>query len=299
MGLKKEFYTVNGRVIGERPTGSPRVNYGTDTLGSVTATLFNGALQNTYLYAPFGKQVSRSGAGLDSSFRWVGSYGYRSSEASFAEIYVRARTYSQTYCRWTTVDAFWPKEPPYGYAAARPTSSIDPSGKKARFPHVFCYCIPGGKLEPDSEKEKALPEYIKRILRPYRACLLRHCITYGSRCSRAQTLPGDVCDTFLSACNINSAYTGKYDPCTPTSSVYWRECACVPKFMGDANESNCSETGQYQWQLGFPACRVECSIRVCCFEQQPLLTKAWIDWAAGVIACGKLYPLAESIYGTF
>ncbi len=33
------YYTVNGEIIGERTAGSPRVDYLTDALGSVTATV--------------------------------------------------------------------------------------------------------------------------------------------------------------------------------------------------------------------------------------------------------------------
>lgn len=77
MALSKSYYTVGGEILGERTPIGGRVNYGVDALGSVTSTLVGDAVQNRYAYKPYGSELSRSGAGSDPSFRWVGSQGYR------------------------------------------------------------------------------------------------------------------------------------------------------------------------------------------------------------------------------
>ena len=106
------YYTVNREIIGERTTGSPRVDYLTDALGSVTATVNQSAqVVNTYRYKPYGALLAKTGTGPDPAFGWVGSQGYRPTKQNFSDFYVRARHYDSTMGRWPNVD-------PIGYADA-------------------------------------------------------------------------------------------------------------------------------------------------------------------------------------
>lgn len=117
------YNTVNGLILGEvsDASGSLPKDYLTDALGSVVATVVNGAVQNTYRHAGYGQQVSKTGGGADPKYLWVGGWGYRQG-------YVRRRRYLPSAGSWTSVDPLWPAEPQYAYSGSRPTSSIDPSG---------------------------------------------------------------------------------------------------------------------------------------------------------------------------
>src|SRR5579871_6866417 len=110
MVMKKLFYAVEGEIIGEKAAGSTRVDYLTDALGSVTATVNQSAqVVNTYRYKPYGTQLAKTGMGADPAFGWVGTQGYRPVQKKFSDFYVRARHYSETVGQWTTKDPirFW------------------------------------------------------------------------------------------------------------------------------------------------------------------------------------------------
>ena len=66
------YYTVNGEIIGERTAGSPRVDYLTDALSSVAATVNQSAqVVNTYRYKPYGALLAKTGTGPDPAFGWL------------------------------------------------------------------------------------------------------------------------------------------------------------------------------------------------------------------------------------
>ena len=98
------YYTVDGAIIGES-TGSAAINYATDALGSVTGTLVNGQLQNTYAYKPYGALLAKTGTGADPTMRWAGSNGYRPTGRAQSDYYVRARHLGTIPGRWTTDEA--------------------------------------------------------------------------------------------------------------------------------------------------------------------------------------------------
>ena len=126
------YYTVNGEIIGEKTTGSPRIDYLTDALGSVMATVNQSAqVVNTYRYKPFGGLLAKTGAAADPSFQWVGSQGYRQTGKKYSDVYVRARHYDTRAGRWTTQDPWRFSSGDfnvYGYGRSRPADAIDPSG---------------------------------------------------------------------------------------------------------------------------------------------------------------------------
>lgn len=65
-------------MLGEKAAGGSRLDYLTDALGSVTATVDQtGSVVNRYTYKPYGALLNKSGAGADPSFQGVGSLGYR------------------------------------------------------------------------------------------------------------------------------------------------------------------------------------------------------------------------------
>lgn len=125
------YYTVNGEIIGEKTTGSPRIDYLTDALGSVTATVDqNAQVVNTYRYKPSGAQLAKTGVGSDPANRWVGVHGYRQTGRQYSDVYVRARHYDTTTGRWTTKDPLGLSRVSgiYHYANSNPILRIDTTG---------------------------------------------------------------------------------------------------------------------------------------------------------------------------
>jgi YD repeat-containing protein len=55
MSMKKTYYSVQGEILGEKAAGGQRVDYLTDALGSLTATVDQtGTVLNRYVYKPDG-----------------------------------------------------------------------------------------------------------------------------------------------------------------------------------------------------------------------------------------------------
>jgi len=123
------YYTFTGAILAEEAvSGTGLRTYGDDALGSVVATYDNeGLLQNSYRYSPFGAVISETTPSPSPFFLWIGSLGYYNSGRSGSEFYVRARHYSNSFCRWTTLDPLWPDQPAYRYPLVPGTNS-DPSG---------------------------------------------------------------------------------------------------------------------------------------------------------------------------
>ncbi len=121
------YLTINGHIYGESTLGDNRA-YGLDATGSVVATYINTGLENTYQFKPYGEIIAKTGTGADPAFLWNGSYGYRTTSLGYSDWYVRRRHLGSPNRFWTTVDVFWPKQYPYGYALANPISYVDPCG---------------------------------------------------------------------------------------------------------------------------------------------------------------------------
>jgi RHS repeat-associated protein len=126
------YHTVNGEIIGETTTGSPRVDYLTDALGSVTATVNQSAqVVNTYRYTPYGSTLAKTGPGPDPAFGWVGTKGYRPTGNPFSNFYVRKRHADSATGRWPAMDPIRHRlrgTNGYVYARNRPAIIVDPSG---------------------------------------------------------------------------------------------------------------------------------------------------------------------------
>src|SRR5579862_1267461 len=126
------YYTVDGEILGEQTTGNSRIDYLTDALGNVTATVnTSGQVVNTYKYKPYGALLSKTGSGADPSFQWVGSQGYRQTGKKYSDVYVQARHYDSLNGRWTTKDPIgfeWDDWNLYSYVQQRPVGWADPAG---------------------------------------------------------------------------------------------------------------------------------------------------------------------------
>ncbi len=129
------YNTIDGSLLGQTTSGV-RTDYMMDALGSVTGTTVSGAVQNTYRYMPFGTLLSKTGTSSDPTFLWVGSQGYRATQRSYSDYYVRLRHVVAISGTWTSLDKFCPFESGWGYANYNPTLSADPSGALAATPVV-------------------------------------------------------------------------------------------------------------------------------------------------------------------
>src|ERR1041385_418314 len=117
------YYTVGSEIIGEKATGGSRVDYLTDMLGSVTATVNQSAqVVNTYRNKPYGAQLAKTGVGADPAFLWVGSHGHRQTSNKFSEDYVRARHYSINTGQWTTKDPIDLQGNGFNYVLSNPVT---------------------------------------------------------------------------------------------------------------------------------------------------------------------------------
>jgi len=152
MVMTKQFHSIGGIIIGETSTGSPRVDYLTDALGSVTATVNQSAqVVNTYRYKPFGATLAKTGTGPDPAFGWAGTHGYRPTGNPFSNFYVMFRHYDDTSGRWPTVDPIgfgggdWN---PYRYVGNEPIVVADPLGLQGGLPacNVFVSGLIAGQL---------------------------------------------------------------------------------------------------------------------------------------------------------
>lgn len=70
------YYTVNGAIIGQHTAGQGRLDYLTDGLGSVIATVDQTlTAHSTARYKPSGAVLASTGTQLD--FGWAGRFGFK------------------------------------------------------------------------------------------------------------------------------------------------------------------------------------------------------------------------------
>ncbi len=127
MDYFRSYHTVDGEIISSCVDNQTPVALMTDELGSVIRTEFQYGGAN-FRYTPYGKLMKSTLGYTDFQFGWVGSLGYRETNLTHAEQYVRARHYSSTEARWTTVDPLWPFQLPFTYVHANPVNLTDRMG---------------------------------------------------------------------------------------------------------------------------------------------------------------------------
>ena len=118
------YDTVDGVILGDSVHGT----YMRDALGSVTGTIPNKVVANTYRYKPYGERLAKTGSSPDPRFQWNGTSGYRQTSISHSASYVRRRHLGLEEGRWTTVDPLWPLEAVYTQSKNRVTNLTDRSG---------------------------------------------------------------------------------------------------------------------------------------------------------------------------
>ncbi len=147
------YYTVDGRILGQKATGGSRTDYVRDGLGSVVATTdSSGSVVNTYRYKPYGSPLSKTGAGADPRFQWGGQWGYRNNNNTSA--YVRLRHLNTAISSWDSIDVLWPGLSAYAYVGSNPIRYVDPLGlAPCEAGADDCCCCPlGGKVTPKHAK---------------------------------------------------------------------------------------------------------------------------------------------------
>ena len=128
------YYTVNGEIIAEHTAGQSRLDYVTDGIGSVIATVDQTlTVKSTARYKPYGAVLSETGT--QPMYGWVGAPGYRRTSLPHTDIYVRARHLTSVEARWTSSDRLWPRESAYGYGRSNPVTVTDPSGLQICLPN--------------------------------------------------------------------------------------------------------------------------------------------------------------------
>jgi len=121
------YYTVNNEIIAEHTLGQSRLDYVTDALGSVIATVDQTlTVQSTARYKPYGATLASTGADL--TFGYTGSTGSRTTGRPHTDLYNWNRHLGSVDGRWTTVDPLWPGTQPYSYCRSNPASLTDPFG---------------------------------------------------------------------------------------------------------------------------------------------------------------------------
>ena len=124
------YHTANNEMIGEHTLGQSRIDYLTDSLGSIVTTVDQSlTVVSTARYKPYGADLATTGT--MPSFGYVGSPGYRRTKLAYSDMYVRKRHLASVEGRWSTVDPRWPREFAYIYVKSNPTSLVDPSGLAA------------------------------------------------------------------------------------------------------------------------------------------------------------------------
>jgi RHS repeat-associated protein len=136
-----------GPLLSER-RGTVDSQYHFDALGSTRALTDNSqTVTDSFTYDAWGNDVDRTRIDPPStSFTWMGSVGYISSEtASASETYVRARSYRTSQGQWLSVDPLRRELSRYRYAINAPVILVDPSGQ------ISCDTCPTVREDVDGE----------------------------------------------------------------------------------------------------------------------------------------------------
>ena len=119
-------------------------------------TVLNGVEENTYVYKPYGATLAKTGTAADPSFLWNGGSGYRATNLSDSDYYIRMRHFSSVLARWTGIDRFWPHESGYVYVNCRPVLAVDPLGLSGNFAGNFTCIASSPNVTPGAPQSSQL-----------------------------------------------------------------------------------------------------------------------------------------------
>ena len=269
MVMTKNFHTVNGQIIGETTAGSPRVDYLTDALGSVTATVNQSAqVVNTYRYKPFGATLAKTGTGPDPAFGWAGTHGYRPTGNPFSSFYVMLRHYDELGGRWPTVDPtgfYGGDRNLYRYVLNKPVSEMDPTG-------LGPGCGPFGPIGV----ARSSPRY---------SCYQDVCSAYMKRADTIESWDTYFCGGCLASKGTSDCLPDERSIgiSVPFSSTCFKT---VDTGVGSGRNSK-SGWGPWGDWIPFYTCPIECSARFCYWITEPNdnALNSWMEHA--LAQCGK------------
>jgi RHS repeat-associated protein len=240
MATVKNYYTFGGELIGEQILGGERLDYLSDPLGNVTATVNQSCqIVNSYEEKPYGEPLSKTGSGSDPACRWVGVHGYRSTGLKYAEVYVRRRHYSTELGRWTSRDPLRFVQlralAAYVYAKQNPVKQIDPSGLVPTF-GSGCNCLSSTRENGnnciaklcDPRNWRIIEECVRRVRELYGINIAPACISQW--CASGQDIQCSSGETIWSPCQ-NIVPRQCDAPCKPRIIMMPGACAedtCSP-----------------------------------------------------------------------
>ncbi|RYG99821.1 MAG: hypothetical protein EON58_02515 [Alphaproteobacteria bacterium] len=289
------YRTLNGRMRGQTTSGV-RTDYLTDALGSVTATVTASAtVENTYRHKPYGERLTKTGTGVDPRFLWTGDTGSRTTGASHAEQYNRARHYGAKQANWTSVDPMWPEELAYAYVDGNPTTWIDPSGMDPR-----CSC------ELDAPPLKGIVHGHPRGRKAQ--CYKTACDAYGKTLEVIGKLAVKECP--MGANNLIVAKrTNSYYP--PANLIDFDAKVCNDLFVGEDvpfGVEGGADANKSQWPVSKPQihgpkgyeyigtdlsgefCLVECRVRVCYWHMSNMRPESVLKRRLNACDEGFIFP---------
>ena len=128
------YYTVDDEIIGEHTVGQSRIDYLTDALGSVVATVDQTqAVKSSARYKPLGDILAFTGP--KQSFGWMGSNGFLSTSRPHAGLSVYAMTYSVIDADWLTPALTRSQRKIRKESKTNPTSNKSLTGRRTPKPH--------------------------------------------------------------------------------------------------------------------------------------------------------------------
>lgn len=118
------YTVVDGELLSENRNGTER-QYVPDAQGNTIALLdTSGAIAKAFSYWSYGSL--ESGDAATTKYLHGGTYGIR--RQSNGDYYARFRIEDPLDGKWFTVDPLWPRDAPYTFVGANPSSFIDPMG---------------------------------------------------------------------------------------------------------------------------------------------------------------------------
>lgn len=167
------YLTLDGEILSETRNGVES-DYIPDPLGSTSAlTNSSQTITDTFSWWPYGEERSHIGPST-TPFGYHGTLGYYCNRPSY-DIYVRKRPLDPQTTQWRTIDANWPTESAYAYAACRPVTLVDPKGDIGILPI-------GPVLRCLDLAQTALKGLLHSCDIQYRDCLWNHDITFEEYC---------------------------------------------------------------------------------------------------------------------